>query len=155
MGSALVLLRTKGVALCYHKFAEFKSLPKDQQDELVEWNKANGRGKGDKGGGKNGKGGKQSPGGSPCNDPTKKLKSMISEMEARQTKMYEAMADVQTTSIAAMQATTASPTPSPRGVTVGAANAALGVTPPEVMIERANVAMLKLTGILKSKEKKA
>jgi hypothetical protein len=32
-------------------------------------------------------------------------------MEARQTKMYEAMADVQTTSIAAIQATTASPTP--------------------------------------------
>jgi hypothetical protein len=27
--------------------------------------------------------------------------------------------------------------------------------PPEVMVERANVAMLKLTGILKSKEKKA
>jgi len=78
-------------------------LPKDQQDELVEWNKANGRGKGDKGGGKGGKGGKRGPpGGSPRNDPTKKLKSMISEMEARQTKMYEAMADVQTTSIAAI-----------------------------------------------------
>jgi hypothetical protein len=43
---------------------------------------------------------------------------MISEMEARQTKMYEAMADVQTTSIAAIQATTASPHPSPRAVTV-------------------------------------
>ena len=28
-----------GIALCYHKFAEFKNLPKDQQDELVEWNK--------------------------------------------------------------------------------------------------------------------
>jgi hypothetical protein len=47
-----------GVALCYHKFAEFKNLPKDQQDESVTWNKANGRGKGDKGGGKGGKGGK-------------------------------------------------------------------------------------------------
>jgi len=80
---------------------------------------------------------------------------MISEMEARQTKMYEAMADVQTTSIAAIQATTASPAPSPRGVTVGAATAAMGVTPPEVMIERANVAMMKLAGILKTKEKKA
>jgi hypothetical protein len=81
---------------------------------------------------------------------------MISEMEARQTKMYEAMADVQTTSIAAIQASTmASPTPSPRAVTVGAATATVGVIPPEVMIERANVAMMKLTGILKSKEKKA
>jgi hypothetical protein len=78
---------------------------------------------------------------------------MISEMEARQTKLYEAMADVQTTSIAAIQAS--SPIPSPRGVTVGAATATIGVTPPEVMFERANVAMLKLTGILKSKEKKA
>ena len=88
--------------------------------------------------------------------PPKKLKSMISEMEARQKKMYEAMADVQTTSIAAIQATTASPNPSPRAVTVGAATATtVGVIPPEVMIERANVAMMKLTGILKSKDKKA
>ncbi len=77
-------------------------------------------------------------------------------MEARQTKMYEAMADVQTTSIAAFQATTASSTPSPRASTIGATTATgvVGV-PPEVMVERANVAMLKLTGILKSKEKKA
>ena len=105
-----------GIALRYHKFDEFKLLPKDQQDELSEWNKANGRGKGGggKGGGKEGgKGGgkRRPPGGSPRNDPTKKLKSMISEMEACQTKMYEAMAEVQTTSIAAIQATTASPTP--------------------------------------------
>ena len=142
-----------GVALRYHKYAEFKTLPKDQQDELSAWTKANGRGKDDKGGAKGGKGGKRGSGGSPRNDPTKKLKSMISEMEARQTKLYEAMADVQTTSIAAIQAS--SPIPSPRGVTVGAATAAMGVTPPEVMIERANVAMMKLTGILKSKEKKA
>jgi len=142
-----------GVALRYHKYAEFKTLPKDQQDELSAWTKANGRGKDDKGGAKGGKGGKRGSGGSPRNDPTKKLKSMISEMEARQTKLYEAMADVQTTSIAAIQAS--SPIPSPRGVTVGAATATIGVTPPEVMFERANVAMLKLTGILKSKEKKA
>ena len=73
---------------------------------------------------------------------------MISEMEARQTKMYEAMAEVQTTSIAAIQATTtASPNPPQRLGTAAIA--------PEVMIERANVAMMKLTGILKSKEKKA
>jgi hypothetical protein len=47
-----------GVVLRYHKFDEFKNLPKDQQDELIEWNKANGRGTGGKGGGKGGKGGK-------------------------------------------------------------------------------------------------
>jgi hypothetical protein len=143
-----------GVALPYHKFDEFKNFPKDQKDELIEWNKANGKSKGDKGGGKGGKGGKQgSPGGSPRNDPTKKLKSMISEMEACQTKMYEAMADVQTTSIAAIQATMASPTPPQRATTVGAVIGTAAIAP-EVMIERANVAMMKLTGILKSKEKK-
>jgi len=66
------------------------------------------------------------------------------------------MADVQTTSIAAIQATTASPNPSPCAVTVGAATATtIGVIPPEVMIEQANVAMMKLPGILKSKDKKA
>ena len=79
-------------------------------------------------------------------------------MEARQTKMYEAMADVQTTSIAAIQATTASPTPPQRATatTVGAVIGTAAIAP-DVMIERANVAMMmmKLTGILKSKEKKA
>ena len=91
---------------------------------------------------------------SPCNDPTKMLKSMISEMEARQTKMYEAMAEVQTTSIAAIQATTASPTSPQRATTVGAVIGTAAIAP-EVMIERANVAMMKLTGILRTKEKKA
>ena len=47
-----------GIVLRYHKFDEFKNSPKDQQDELIEWNKANGRGTGGKGGGKGGKGGK-------------------------------------------------------------------------------------------------
>ncbi len=124
---------------------------------MTKWNKANGRGKDGKGAGKGGKGGgkRGSPGGSLRTDPTKKLKSMISEMEARQMKMYEAMADVQTTSITAIQATTASPNPSPRAVTVGAATATGGITSPEVMIEWANVAIMKLTEILKSKEKKA
>jgi hypothetical protein len=85
--------------------------------------------------------------------PPKKLKSMISEMEACQKKMYEAMADVQKTSIAAIQATTASTTPPQHATTVGAVIGT--VAAPEVMIEQANVAMMKLTGILKSKEKKA
>ena len=81
---------------------------------------------------------------------------MISEMEACQTKMYEAMADVQTTSIAAIEATTASPTPpQQRATTVGADIGTAAMIAPKVMIEQANVAMMKLTGILKSKEKKA
>ncbi len=65
------------------------------------------------------------------------------------------MADVQTTSVAAIQATAASPTPSPRAAGVGAVVGSATSVDPEVMIERANVAMLKLTGILKSKDNKA
>jgi hypothetical protein len=63
--------------------------------------------------------------------------------------MYEAMADVQTISIAAIEATTASPTPPQRAITVGAVIETAAIAP-EVMIGRANVAMMKLTGILKS-----
>jgi hypothetical protein len=51
-----------GVALRYHKFAKYKNLPKDQQKELTEWNKANG-GKKENGGKKGGK--RTTPGGSP------------------------------------------------------------------------------------------
>ncbi len=63
------------------------------------------------------------------------------------------MADVQTTSVAAIQASAMSPAASPctagHGAVVGSA---VGVAP-EVLIEGANVAMLKLTGIFKSKNK--
>ena len=84
---------------------------------------------------------------------------MISEMEARQTKMNEAMAGVQATSIAAIHATsTGAPSfqwaTDPRVTTIGAMTGVAAVAP-EVMVERANVAMMKLTRILKSKEKKA
>jgi hypothetical protein len=127
---------------------------------LNEWKEANGCSKEDKGGGKKG-GGKRSPGGSPCNvtNANKKWKSMISEMEARQTKMYEAMAEVQATSIAAIHATSTGAPPfqwatDPRATTVGAMTGVAAVAP-EVMVERANVAMMKLIRILKSKDKKA
>ena len=80
---------------------------------------------------------------------------MISEMEACQHKWFEAMADVQTTSVAAIQATAASPAASPLAAGVDAVVRSAGAVAPEVMIERANVEMLKLTGILKSKDNKA
>jgi hypothetical protein len=80
---------------------------------------------------------------------------MIFEMKARQKKMYEAMAEVQATYIATIQATSAGNVPPPRGSAVGALNTDVPTTAPEVMVERANAAMLKLNGILKSKEKKA
>jgi hypothetical protein len=71
---------------------------------------------------------------------------MISKMEACQMEMYEAMANVQATSIAAIHMTSTGAMPfqratDPRVTTVGAMT---GVA-----------AMMKLTGILKSKEKKA
>ncbi len=101
------------------------------------------------------KGKRSLPAGSPRNksDNAKKFKSMISAMEAQQNELFEVMADVQTTSVAAIQASATSPVASPRAAGHGAVvGSAVGVAP-EVMIERANVAMLKLTGILKSKNK--
>ena len=84
---------------------------------------------------------------------------MISEMEACQTKMYEAMAKVQATSIAAIHATSIVAPPfqwstDPRVTTVGAMTGVAAVAP-EVMVKQANMAMMKLTKILKSKDKKA
>ena len=69
-----------GVALCYHKFEEYRNLSKEQQEELTKWNKANGGGKNH--GKKKGK--RSLPAGSPHNksDNAKKFKSMISAMEA-------------------------------------------------------------------------
>jgi hypothetical protein len=46
-----------------------------------------------------------------------------------------------------------SPTASPRAAGHGAVVGSAAGVAPEVMIEHANVAMLKLTGILKSKDK--
>jgi hypothetical protein len=152
-----------GIALRYHKYNKFQALSAEQKAELNKWKEANGRSKEDKvkGAGKKG-GGKRSPGGSPRNSTNamKKWKSMISEMEACQTKMYEAMADVQATSISAIHATSTGATPlfqratDPKAMIIGAMTGVAAVAP-EVMVERANVAMMKLTRIFKSKEKKA
>jgi hypothetical protein len=139
-----------GVALRYHKFKEYRNLSKEQQEELTKWNKMNG---GAKNHGKK-KGKCSSPAGSPRNklDNAKKFKSIISAMEARQNELFDAMADVQTTSVAAIRASATSPAASPCAAGVGAVVGSAAGVAPEVMIERA-VAMLKLTEILKSKDK--
>jgi hypothetical protein len=95
------------------------------------------------------KGKRTSPAGSPCNNANKnkKFKSMIYKMETFQAKLFEAMADVQTTSVAAIHS--ASSCVAGVSAVVGSAAAVAH----EVMIECANVAMLKLTGILKLKDK--
>jgi F0F1-type ATP synthase assembly protein I len=63
------------------------------------------------------------------------------------------MADVQTTSVAAIQASATSFAASPRVAGVSAVVGSVAGVAPEVMFEHANVAMLKLTGILKLKDK--
>ncbi len=78
---------------------------------------------------------------------------MISAMEAQQNELFEAMADVQTTSVAAIRASATSPAAPPRAAGVGAVVGSVAGVTPEVMIEHANVAMLELTGILKLKDK--
>jgi hypothetical protein len=135
---------SSGVDLRYHRHREFHALTKEQKDELCEWTKANGGKKTPKGGKKPG-----SPRAAGDAPSVKKFKSMISELEARQTKMFEAMAEVQQSSMNAIHA--------------GVSSAKVGSLKPvavdaqvsnEVMIERANVAMLKLNSILKAKDAK-
>ena len=135
-----------GVSLRYHTHKEFLDLNKDQRNELSEWTKANG-GKKKQGGGKR-KG--DSPRGSPkAGDSNKRFKTMISEMEGRQNKMFEAMAEVQQLSIAVIQAS-ASPEAAKMKPMVSTVLGSQGDATKEVLSERAKVAMLKLNGILKS-----
>jgi hypothetical protein len=139
-----------GISLCYHTHKEFLDFNKDPRNELSEWTKANGGKK--KGGGK---WGGDSPRGSPkAAKLNKQFKSMIFEMEARQNKMFEAMAEVQQSSIAAIQASTSPESATKMKPVVSTLLGHAGDATKEVMFEHANVAMLKLTGILKSKDGK-
>jgi adenylosuccinate synthase len=124
-------------------------LNKDQRIELSEWTKANGGKK--KGGGK--QKGDSSRGSLKAVDSNKRFKSMISEMEGRQNKMFEAMAEVKQSSIAAIQAS-ASPEVTKMKPMVSTVLGSQGNATKEVLFERANMAMLKLNGILKSNDGK-
>ncbi len=76
---------------------------------------------------------------------------MLSELEARQSKMFEAMAEVQQTSMNAIHAGVSSATVSSiRPTTKDSGD----VVSKDVYIERAIIAMLKLNSILKSKDAK-
>jgi hypothetical protein len=133
-----------GVALRYHCHKEFHALNKEQKDELCKWTKANG---GKKAGGKNPASPRKLDGGG----STKMFKSMLSELEACQCKMFEAMAEVQRTSMNAIHAGVSSATVSSMMPTTKDSG---DVVSKDVYVERANVAMLKLNSILKSKEAK-
>jgi hypothetical protein len=132
---------TTGVALHYHKHKDFIKLPKDQKDELSAWQRANSD--------KNNGGGKckSSPGKS---DPSKKFKSMISAMETKQNEVMQAIADAQQAGISAMLAGLTHL--AAKAVVIGAAVASPIADTREVSMERANVAALKLQGILKAKK---
>ncbi len=77
---------------------------------------------------------------------------MLSELEACQSKMFEAMAEVQQTSMSAIHAGVSSATVSSMKPTTKDSG---DVVSKDVYVERANVAMLKLNSILnKSKDAK-
>jgi hypothetical protein len=134
---------TKGVSLHYHKHKDFVKLPKDQKDELSAWQRANSD--------KNNRGGKRNKSSPGKSDPSKRFKSMISAMETKQNEVMQAMADAQQAGISAMLAGTTHQ--AAKAVVVGAAVGASPIADTrEVLMERANVAALKLQGILKAKK---
>ncbi len=133
-----------GVALHYHCHKEFHALNKEHKDELYESTKANGGKKADDR--KPASPRKLDGGGS-----TKKFKSMLSELEACQCKMFNSMAEVQQTSINAIHVDISSATVSSIKPTTKDSG---DVMSKDVYVEHANVAMLKLNSILKSKDAK-
>ena len=133
-----------GVALRYHRHKEFHALSKEQKDELVKWTKANG---GKKAGGKKAASTNKSEEGGA--QSIKKFKSMISQLEARQSTMFEAMAEEQQSSMNAIHAGV-SASSSIKPITKDSGD----VVSKDVYVERAHVAMLKLNSILKAKEGK-
>ncbi len=76
---------------------------------------------------------------------------MLSELEAHQCKMFEAMAEVQQMSMNAIHAGVSFATVSSMKPTTKDND---DVVSKDVYVERANIAMLKLNSILKSKDAK-
>ena len=126
-----------GVALRYHKHKDFMKLPKNQKDELTMWQKANVA--------KNGPG--KRPGQQGNSRATNKYKGMVSALETKQNEVLAVMAEAQQAGIAALMAGT------PLVSQVAGANAAQQALSKDVLIERAQVAALKLQGILKAGKK--
>ncbi len=130
---------TSGVVLCYHKHKDFMKLLKAHKDKLTTWQKANAD--------KNNNG-KCPATGKSNTKANKKFKGMVSALETKQNKVLEAMAEVQQAGIAAVMAGA-----SPFVAQVAGANAAAPTQSKEVLLERAQVAALKLQGILKAGKK--
>lgn len=122
-----------GVELRYHRHHDFKKLPKEQRDELVAWMAANKKRKP-----ADGKGGDTSP-----STRNKHLKKMISSALAEPIK---ALVEANTATIAAL--TAASPTSTASVSTVSAVSDKSNAA---AMLKLAEVAAVKLQGILKAK----
>jgi hypothetical protein len=127
-----------GLALRYHKHKDFVKLPKAQKDELATWQKANAD--------KNSNGKRPSTGKKASQASNKKFKSMISALETKQNKVLEVMADAQQAGISTILGNT-----SPFVAQI--AGAAVPTQSKDVLLEHAQVAALKLQGILKAGKK--
>jgi hypothetical protein len=108
-------------------------LPKNQKDELTTWQKANVA--------KNGP--SKRPGWQGNPKANKKYKGMVSALEIKQNKVLAAIVEAQQAAIADMMAGTL------LVAQVAGAHAAQHALSKDVLIERAQVAALKLQGILK------
>jgi hypothetical protein len=85
----------------------------------------------------------------PTEIPTDKYQYMVYQYQYRPSCQYKNGIQLLSTGALPFQRAT-----DPRATTIGAMTGVAGVAP-EVTVERANVAMMKLTRILKSKDKKA
>ena len=134
LGSTLKVGKgSTAVELRYHRHHDFKKLPKEQRDELVAWMAANKKRKP-----ADGKGGDTSP-----STRNKHLKKMISSALAEPIK---ALVEANTATIAAL--TAASPTNTASVSTVSAVSDKSNAA---AMLKLAEVAAVKLQGILKAK----
>ncbi len=142
-GNAKPGFGTSGVALRYHTKKEFLKLPKEQRNELSEWNKNNG---GKKGGSNAKSGGDKS---------VKKFKSAVSALSAKIDEKLQAVADSQVASLAAIRASVPVPTSPAARVTIGSASATLQSTEQLELLNKAEVASLKLQSIVKNNKDKS
>ncbi len=113
-------------------------VPKAQKDELNTWQKANAD--------KNNNGKHPSTGKKASQASNKKFKSMISALETKQNKVLEAMADAHQAGISAILGST-----SPFVTQI--ARAAVPTHSKDVLLKCAQVAGLKLQGILQAWKK--
>ncbi len=120
------------------KHKDFVKLPKAQKDELTTWQKANAD--------KNNNGKCPPTGKKASQASNKKFKSMISALETKQKEVLEMMADAHQAGISAILGST-----SPFVTQI--AGAAVSAHSKDVILERAQVAALKLQRILKAGKK--